>query len=69
MYCDPKDAREMELRSPGRWVNTIKPPTFVFEGTSGGNIDAQRAMAEASTNPNVHYLPVQGRPTSTSSPR
>jgi dipeptidyl aminopeptidase/acylaminoacyl peptidase len=50
VYCDPKDAREMELRSPERWVNTIERPTFVFEGTVGGNIGALRSMSKASTN-------------------
>lgn len=60
VYCDPKDAREMELRSPERWVNTIEVPTFMFEGTAQGNLPCLQAMAKASTNPNVHYLPVQG---------
>jgi dipeptidyl aminopeptidase/acylaminoacyl peptidase len=60
VYCDPNDAREMELRSPERWVNTIKVPTFVFEGTVGGNVAALREMANASTNANVRYLPVKG---------
>lgn len=60
VYCDPNDAREMELRSPERWVNTIKCPTFVFEGTVGGNVDSLREMSRASTNPTVRYLPVQG---------
>ena len=57
--CDPTDAREMEIRSPERWVNTIRVPTFVIEGT-GGNIDSLREMANASTNANVRYLPVKG---------
>lgn len=58
--CDPSDPKELELRSPGRWVNTIKVPSFVFEGTVGGNTDALEAMAANSTNPNVRYLPVTG---------
>lgn len=60
VYCDSKDAGEMELRSPERWVNTIKCPTFVFEGTSGGNIADLREMSAASTNANVAYLPANG---------
>ncbi len=60
VYCDPNDPREMELRSPERWVNSIKCPTFVFEGTVGGNIDSLREMSKTSTNSNVRYLPVQG---------
>ena len=30
------DRNEVELRSPGRWVNSIQSPTFVFEGVVGG---------------------------------
>jgi dipeptidyl aminopeptidase/acylaminoacyl peptidase len=52
--------REIELRSPGRWLASIKSPTFVFEGTVQGNIQSLRAMAKASTNPKAHFLPVRG---------
>lgn len=41
-------------------MNTIKVPTFVFEGMVGGNTDSLRTMAKDSTNANVHYLPVKG---------
>jgi dipeptidyl aminopeptidase/acylaminoacyl peptidase len=58
--CDPNDPREMEIRSPERWVNTIKVPTFVFEGMTQGNIDSLRDMAKDSTNANVRYFPVKG---------
>jgi acetyl esterase/lipase len=55
-----RDGREIELRSPGRWLASIQSPTFVFEGTVQGNLDSLRAMARASSNPNVHFLPVPG---------
>lgn len=58
--CELGSPTELEIRSPGRWVNTIKIPTSVFEGTVGGNIDALREMSKASTNLNVRYLPVKG---------
>ena len=58
--CDMKDPKELEIRSPGRWMNTIKAPTFVFEGTVGGNADSLKTMAKDSTNANVRYLPVKG---------
>ena len=58
--CDPNDAREMDIRSPGKWVNTIRVPTFVIEGTSRGNAVALLKMKAASTNANVHYLAVTG---------
>jgi acetyl esterase/lipase len=58
---DTSNRREVELRSPGRWLGSIRGPTFVFEGTdSPGNIGALKAMQRASTNPAVHFLPVKG---------
>jgi acetyl esterase/lipase len=61
-YCpfDTSNPRELELRSPGRWVNTIRSPTFVFEGTVQGNMGSLLKMARASTNPKVHFYPVKG---------
>ncbi len=52
--------REIELRSPGRWLASIKGPTFVFEGTVQGNLRSLQAMARSSTNPNAHFVPVRG---------
>src|SRR5262245_65351301 len=43
--CNP---REIELRSPGRWLAMIKSPTFVFEGTLQGNIRSLKVMARSS---------------------
>jgi hypothetical protein len=57
---DTSNPREAELRSPGRWLGSIKSPTFVFEGTVQGNIQSLQAMSRSSNNPNVHFLPVQG---------
>jgi acetyl esterase/lipase len=58
---DTSNRREIELRSPGRWLGSIRSPTFVFEGTDPpGNLDSLQAMAAASTNPQVHFLPVKG---------
>lgn len=52
--------REIELRSPGRWLASIKSPTFVFEGMVEGNVQALQNMARFSTNPNAHFLLVRG---------
>jgi dipeptidyl aminopeptidase/acylaminoacyl peptidase len=52
--------RELELRSPGRWLHSIQSPVFVFEGTSQGNLDCLQAMARASSNPLAHFYPVRG---------
>jgi pimeloyl-ACP methyl ester carboxylesterase len=57
---DTSNPREVELRSPGRWLHSIRVPTFVFEGTDRGNIDSMQEMARASTNPQAHFLPVRG---------
>lgn len=54
------DAKEVELRSPGKWLHSIQSPTFVFEGTSDGNLEALETMAKACTNPKGHFYPVKG---------
>jgi acetyl esterase/lipase len=56
---DTSNPREVALRSPGRWLSSIKSPTFIIEGT-GGNLGSLQAMQRSSTNPLVHFLPVQG---------
>ena len=53
------DPKEVELRSPGRWLHSIGTPTFVFEGTDG-NRDSLQSMARASTNPRVKFFAVEG---------
>jgi dienelactone hydrolase len=57
---DTSNPRELELRSPGRWLGSIKSPIFVFEGTVQGNGDALQAMARSSTNPKMHFFLVRG---------
>jgi len=57
---DTSDPREIELRSPGQWLPTIKSPTFVFEGTGPGNIESLRSLARSSKNPNVRFIAVRG---------
>jgi dipeptidyl aminopeptidase/acylaminoacyl peptidase len=57
---DTANPRELELRSPGRWLHSIRSPVFVFEGTVDGNLDSLEAMARATNNANVRFLPVRG---------
>jgi dienelactone hydrolase len=57
---DASNEREIKLRSPGYWLHAIQVPTFVFEGDQWGNMAALKAMTVASTNPQVHFLPVRG---------
>ncbi len=57
---DISNPKEIELRSPGPWLASIRVPTFVLEGTVQGNLSSLQSMAAASTNPKAHFLPVQG---------
>lgn len=54
------DQKEVELRSPGKWLHSIQNPTFVFEGGSDGNLQALETMAKACTNPKGHFYAVRG---------
>jgi len=58
---DLSDRRELELRSPERWINSVQSPTFVFEGAGGrGNLDSLKELSRASRNPLTHFHPVKG---------
>jgi dipeptidyl aminopeptidase/acylaminoacyl peptidase len=57
---DTSNPREVRLRSPGYWLDSIRSPVFVFEGARDGNLDSLRAMARATTNPHVRFFPVRG---------
>jgi dienelactone hydrolase len=54
------DAKEVEIRSPGKWLGSIKSPTFVIEGASRGNADCLDRMKRGNTNPKVTFLTVRG---------
>lgn len=56
---DVSNQREVVLRSPIFWLSSMQSPTWVMEGTEHGNLDALQAMQKVSTNPLVHFLPVQ----------
>lgn len=57
---DTKNPRELELRSPVRWLHSVRCPLFVFEGTQQGNIVSLRALAMTSHNPLIHCYSVTG---------
>jgi acetyl esterase/lipase len=58
---DRSNSRELELRSPKRWLAAIQNPVFVFEGTGRpGNLSSLQDMSRASRNPLVRFHPVQG---------
>jgi acetyl esterase/lipase len=54
------DRREVELRSPGRWLHSVQSPVFVFEGTQQGNLSCLQRMSRASTSPKAHFYTVRG---------
>ncbi len=58
---DTSKPREIELRSPGKWLDSVGCPLYVLEGNrSPGNLASLRNMARASTNPLNHFVPVRG---------
>ena len=59
VYHQPGDPDESLLRSPGYWLDSVRSPLFVVEGT-GGNIVDLRQMKANSTNPLVRFVEVSG---------
>jgi pimeloyl-ACP methyl ester carboxylesterase len=57
---DTRNPREIELRSPGRWLAGIKSPTFVFEGAVQGNVDSLDKMKRNNPTTFAHFYPVRG---------
>ncbi len=58
---DPDNKKELYLRAPVLYMNTIERPTYVFEGTEDpGNVDVLRKMCSLCTNPNIHFYEVPG---------
>ncbi|MDB6129436.1 MAG: Peptidase [Verrucomicrobiales bacterium] len=53
------DKKETFLRSPGYWLDSIKSPVWVFEGSSG-NTECLRTMAKTSKNAQIHFIEVPG---------
>jgi len=59
VYHQPGDQMETKLRSPGYWLDSVRSPLFVIEGT-GGNIDSLRQMQSTCTNSQVRFVAVSG---------
>ena len=58
---DVSNRKEIDLRSPGLWLNSIKSPVFVFEGTvDPSNIGSVEIMQKSSENPLIHFFSVEG---------
>jgi dienelactone hydrolase len=52
--------RELELRAPRLWMQSIQNPTLVFEGTEDGNLPSLQVLSSVSRNPLVRFYPVKG---------
>ena len=59
VYHQPGDPKESLLRSPGYWLDSVRSPLFVIEGT-GGNFESWQAMRSRSTNPRIRFVAVPG---------
>jgi len=58
---DISNRRELELRAPIMWLQAIRKPTFVFEGSKQpANVSSLRALSRAARNPSVHFHAVPG---------
>ncbi|MBX9681832.1 MAG: prolyl oligopeptidase family serine peptidase [Gemmataceae bacterium] len=53
------DPQELRVRSPQRWLHSVRSPTFVIEGVKG-NREAIQALAKRSKNPKVDFIEVGG---------
>lgn len=52
------DEREIRLRSPGYWLDSIRSPVFVFEGDHDANTDQIELMGKANRNPKATFFVV-----------
>jgi len=58
---DLSNSKEVQLRSPKLWLDSIHVPTFVFEGTEApANIESLRDMARLNRNPLVRFREIPG---------
>jgi acetyl esterase/lipase len=53
------DPKEVELRAPVRWLDAIRSPTFVIDGTHG-NLADLKELQSATKNQKLHFLVVEG---------
>lgn len=52
------DVKELELRSPIRWLHSVRSPVIVLEGTDG-NLRAMQAMARLSKNDHLKFFEIK----------
>lgn len=56
---DTEDEMEYTMRSPIHWLDDVKSPTFLIEG-SDGNAESLRNMEKTSTNDAIHCYLLEG---------
>lgn len=61
VYSDPKNATEVQLRSPIYWLESVSSPVFVIEGAGRGNAESLEAMRARTSNPQLRFFKVPGR--------
>ncbi|MDC0284917.1 DUF4190 domain-containing protein [Mariniblastus sp.] len=59
VYCDTRNTKEMELRSPIYWLSCVSSPMYVFEGEENGNWDELKKMSDVNLNPNIQFHKVR----------
>ncbi|MEM7233392.1 MAG: alpha/beta fold hydrolase [Planctomycetota bacterium] len=57
---DIDDAKESRLRSPIHFLDAIRTPTFVIEGSERGNAASLRELRAATKNPRLRCIELQG---------
>lgn len=57
---DPKDEKEAALRSPAKFISSIKVPTLIIEGEASGNVEDLEAMRLANKNPKLTFVVIKG---------
>lgn len=57
VYHQPGNDNESLVRSPVYWLDSVRSPLYVIEGTDG-NIEALESMRKANRNPHVRFAAV-----------
>ncbi len=60
LYCNPRDEKEVSLRSPILWLHCVKSPMYVFEGGKQGNWDSIQLMVRENRNPKIQFFNIPG---------
>lgn len=59
-YASTWNVEETSRRDPGRWLDSVQSPVYVFEGTIDGNWDVIQLMQQVNRNPLIQFYPIDG---------